>query len=197
MTEPAPAPPPGPGVVPPFAAPPVEGRNSRLWVGLGIGGAFALLCCGGGIAALIALTVASGEAFNEQARVVIGDYLDAVEKREYGDAYDMLCEREQQAESRSQFEARVATEPRISSYQVGEFNTASGDYRRAGRRHLRRRWHRHPAGQPRPEQRHRPVRGLRGRGVISGAAARPVTVRLVVALCLCSFSVVPADRQPA
>ena len=41
----------------------------------------------------------------------------------------MLCEREQQAESRSQFEARVAAEPRISSYQVGEFNTASGDYR--------------------------------------------------------------------
>jgi hypothetical protein len=129
MTEPAPAPPPGPGVVPPFAAPPVEGRNSRLWVGLGIGGAFALLCCGGGIAALIALTVASEEAFNEQARVVIGDYLDAVEEREYGDAYDMLCEREQQAESRSQFEARVSAEPRISSYRVGEFSTTSNDLR--------------------------------------------------------------------
>jgi hypothetical protein len=132
MTEPAavgaPAPPPGPGVVPPFAAPPVEGRNSRLWLGLGIGGAVALLCCGGGIAALIALTVASQEAFNEQAKVVIGDYLDAVEEREFGEAYDMLCEREQSAESRSQFEARISAEPRISSYRVGELDLESSDY---------------------------------------------------------------------
>lgn len=123
MTEPAavgtPAPPPGPGVVPPFAAPPVEGRSSRLWVGLGVGGAIALLCCGGGVAALIGFGVVSQRAFDEQARTVIGAYLDAVNEGEYGQAYAMLCEQEQDDESRADFERRVAGEPRIASYEVG------------------------------------------------------------------------------
>jgi hypothetical protein len=131
MTEPAavgtPAPPPGPGVVPPFAAPPVEGRTSRIWVGLGVGGAIGLVCCGGGVAALIAFGFASQEAFDEQARVVVGDYLDAVRDREYGRAYGMLCEQEQDAESRAAFERRIAAEPPISSYQVGSLTFGASD----------------------------------------------------------------------
>jgi hypothetical protein len=129
MTEPAvvgtPAPPPGPGVVPPFAAPPVEGRNARLWLGLGVGGAIALLCCGGGIAALIAFGLTSQEAFNEQAQVVVGDYLDAINDGEYAEAYDMLCESEQRAVTRTEFEEQVESQPRISSYDVGDLNLTS------------------------------------------------------------------------
>ena len=44
-----PAPPPGPGAAPPFAAPPTDKNKRGLWIGLGVGGLVLLLCCVGGI----------------------------------------------------------------------------------------------------------------------------------------------------
>jgi hypothetical protein len=122
MTDPAPpAPPPrGPGVVPPFAAPPSEGRSSRMWLGLGVAGIAVVLCCGGGLAAVVGLLVAGTRALDEQAEIVITDYLEAISDEEYGEAYDLLCPDLQQRESLGAFERRVAAQPQISAFQVGD-----------------------------------------------------------------------------
>jgi hypothetical protein len=113
-------PPPGPGTAPPFAAPPIEGRTARLWLGLGAAALAVVLFCGGGTAAIVGLYVVSQQALAEQSRSVISEYLDAVGKDEYGKAYDLLCERLRRQESARTFEQRVRAEPEIRGYRVGE-----------------------------------------------------------------------------
>ena len=115
-----PAPPPGPGVQPPFPAPPSEGRTVRLWLGLGAAALAVLLCCGGGSVALVGLFVVGTEAVNEQSRAVVGDYFEAVSRGQYGRAYAMLCDGAKKRESAQAFEGRVAAEPDIDSYEVGD-----------------------------------------------------------------------------
>lgn len=119
-----PNPPAGPGVAPPFAAPPVEGRRTRLWLGLGAGALALTLCCGGGGAAVLGLLVVGAEAIDEQGRTVSTNYYQALVEREYGAAYDQLCARVRQQESRRGFERRAASGPQVNSFQVGELNQA-------------------------------------------------------------------------
>jgi hypothetical protein len=107
-------------VVPPFAAPPIEGRGARVWLGLGAGALALLLCCGGGGAALVGLVVSNVQAIEEQGRAVTDDYYRGLVERKYGQSYDALCDDAQRRESRAEFERRVSAEPRIASYRVGE-----------------------------------------------------------------------------
>lgn len=115
-----PAPPAGPGVAPPFPAPPVEGRTFRLWLGLGVAALAVVLCCGGGAFAFAGLLVTSAQAMNEQAQAVVGDYFEAVRDRQYGKAYQLLCDDARRRESPAEFEQRVAAGPDISAYRVGD-----------------------------------------------------------------------------
>ncbi|SNT39690.1 hypothetical protein SAMN05421812_105285 [Asanoa hainanensis] len=126
LAEP-PVPPQGPGVVPPFAAPPTEGRTKRLWWGLGAAGAFAVLCCGGGVASLAGLTVVGVRAIEEQARVVVTDYVEALQHAEYGQAYALLCDAQQRAQSPSDFAATESLAPRIDRFQVQSIKTGTTD----------------------------------------------------------------------
>ena len=121
------APPQGPGVVLPFPAPPTEGRRMRIGWGLGIGAAVVLLICGGGLAAMIGLGVVMTQALNEQARVVIGDYLDDLNARRYAEAYDSLCDQTKSQVSEAEFTSDQADQEPIRSYRVGEINLASVD----------------------------------------------------------------------
>ncbi|MBQ0980397.1 MULTISPECIES: hypothetical protein [Micromonospora] len=121
----APAPPPGPGVAPPFAAPPTEGRRTRLWIGLGVGALAVVLCCGGGGTAVVGLAVSGVQAIREQARTVTGDYYQALVERDYGRAYEQLCDDAQRRESRPEFERRASAEPQVSAFRVGEVDTTS------------------------------------------------------------------------
>jgi hypothetical protein len=121
----APAPPPGPGVAPPFAAPPTEGRRTRLWIGLGVGALAVVLCCGGGGTAVVGLAVSGVQAIREQARTVTGDYYQALIERDYGRAYEQLCDDAQRRESRPEFERRASAEPQVSAFRVGEVDTTS------------------------------------------------------------------------
>jgi hypothetical protein len=113
-----PPPPPGPGVVPPFAAPPTEGRTMRLWLGLGAAGLAVLLCCGGGVAAFTGLGIFGVQALDERARVAATDYVTALERTEYAQAYSLLCEDQQARQTASDFAREQARAPRISSFQV-------------------------------------------------------------------------------
>ena len=129
MTE-APAvpdPPQGPGVVPPFPAPPTEGRRFRIGLGVGIGALVALLVCGGGVAALIGFTTVAGRALNEQADVVIGAYLDDLKARRWAEAYDSLCAETRSTTSRAEFTAQAAAEEPIRDYVVGDLPLTSVD----------------------------------------------------------------------
>jgi hypothetical protein len=117
MTD-IPAPPAGPGVQPPFAAPPSEGRTARVWLGLGVAGLAAVLCCGGGIAALVGLVVTGTAAINERAHTAVADYLQAVGAERYDQAYRMLCDELRDSESLSEFRAQVAGAPRVSEYEL-------------------------------------------------------------------------------
>jgi hypothetical protein len=114
-----PPPPQGPGVHPPFPAPPVEGRGRRVGLGLGLGAGVLLLVCGGGAAAAVGLTRVMGNALNEQAQVVVSDYLDALRDREWSQAYDQLCDQARQTETESQFTSRVSTQQLITAWDVG------------------------------------------------------------------------------
>ena len=114
-----PPPPQGPGVFPPFPAPPVEGRGRRLGLGLGLGAGVLVLVCGAGVAAAAGLTRVMSSALNEQAEVVVGDYLEALRDREWSQAYDQLCPQAKQQETEAQFTSRVSTQEAITSWDVG------------------------------------------------------------------------------
>jgi hypothetical protein len=113
-------PPPGPGVQPPFAAAPIEGRNARLWLTLGIAGAVAVLCAGVAAVAFGGLLVTGVSAANERAHRAVGDYLDAVLAADWERAHGLRCERDRGEEPLAAFTRRVSGQPRIDSYEMGE-----------------------------------------------------------------------------
>jgi hypothetical protein len=122
-----PPPPRGPGVYPPFPAPPTEGRNRRVGIGLGIGGGVLLLACGGGIATVFVLVTVTSRALNEQVHVVVREYLDDVRAKRYNEAYDEQCQEAKDRESRAEFAGRVAEDEPIASYRIGDISLASLD----------------------------------------------------------------------
>jgi hypothetical protein len=111
--------------VPPFAAPPTEGRTTRLWLGLGAAGLFVLLCCGGGIASIAGLGIFGVRAIDEQARVVVTDYVEALERAEYGEAYALLCDDRQRQQTPDDFAAMESLAPRIDSFRVRSAQTTT------------------------------------------------------------------------
>ena len=117
--QPPPPPPQGPGVIPPFPAPPVEGRGRRVGLGLSLGAGVLVLVCGAGVAAAVGLTRVMTSALNEQAEVVVGDYLEALRDREWSRAYDQLCDQAQGQETESEFTSRVSTTEAITSWDIG------------------------------------------------------------------------------
>jgi hypothetical protein len=109
-------------VQPPFVAAPIEGRNARRWLGVGLAGAVLAMCCGMGVVAVGGLVIAAIPALNERAQAAVGDYLDALVAGDWEQAYELRCEEDQQAESLAEFTRRVSEPPRIESYELGEIN---------------------------------------------------------------------------
>ena len=126
MTE-APAPPQGPGVLTPFPAPPTEGRRIRIGWGLGIGAAVLVLVCGGGLAAVAGLIAVAGRALNEQAEVVVSDYLGDVKAKRYAEAYDSLCDDTKAQLTEAQYTSQQAGRQPIQKFSVGTLDLASVD----------------------------------------------------------------------
>lgn len=122
----APAPPQGPGVYPPFPAPPVEGKGKRIGLGIGIAIGVVVLVCGGGTAALIGVGVSMSGSYQEKAHAAVGGYLNALRDRRYDDAYDYLCDDTQRDESPAEFRSRVTSEPTITTYTMGRFDLVDG-----------------------------------------------------------------------
>jgi hypothetical protein len=123
----APDPPRGPGVHPPFPAPPVEGRGLRIGMGLGIGAGVALLVCGGGVAAVIGLATTMTGALNEQATTVIDHYFDAIEAKKFDAAYGMQCASEQQRMTQSEFISSEEAATPIQKHDIGHLDLTNVD----------------------------------------------------------------------
>ena len=119
-----PAPPRGPGVQPPFPAPPIEGRGRRIGWGLGIGGGVLLLIVGGGLALVIGLGTAMTKAYDEGAHKAVSTYLDALHARRYDQAYGLLCQQAKDDETPAEFRNRVSAMEPIANYQLGETDFA-------------------------------------------------------------------------
>jgi hypothetical protein len=114
-----PAPPQGPGVAPPFAAPPRDRDNKRLWIGLGVSGLVIVLCCVGGILGIGVIASGSEDLVRGQASSVVRTYLEALQEQSYADAYDQLCDKITQNLSRRDFEVQVGR-PAVTGYTIGE-----------------------------------------------------------------------------
>jgi hypothetical protein len=119
MSEPVgvPAPPPGPGVTTPFAAPPRDRDNKGLFIGLGIGGLVIVLCCVGGILGFGLLSSGSDSLVRGQASAVVEAYLQDLVDENYPDAYGQLCSQVTEKITESDFSRRVRS-PHLQSFQV-------------------------------------------------------------------------------
>jgi hypothetical protein len=117
-TAAVPPPPPGPGVRPPFIAPPTDGLRRRrgMAIGLAAGAAvLAVLACVGGIGSLFYFGT---KVVVQQQQKAVTEYLTAVQVGDYEAAYDMLCPAEQERISRPTFIAGQSIQRRISSFTV-------------------------------------------------------------------------------
>src|SRR5689334_13140130 len=87
-----PQPPPGPGVQPPFVAPPTDGtRRRRGWaIGLSIGAVVAI--CALGVAALVGLGFLLVRVVQDEAKATVVSYLSALRDKDYETAYGLLCD---------------------------------------------------------------------------------------------------------
>lgn len=126
MSEPLGQVPRGPGVQPPFLAPPTEGRSARRWLAAGIAAGLLALCCGTGGVAVGGLLFTMIPALNEQAQAAVGDYLDALADQRWQRAYQLRCEADQEVESLESFTDRVSQPPHVQSYELGDLNLLTG-----------------------------------------------------------------------
>jgi hypothetical protein len=93
VTQPAAtAPPQGPGARPPFAAAPTEGATARIWWAVGTAALALLLCGGGGLAVFIGMIVTGIRAVQDQTHQTVTRYVQALERGEFKNAYDLACE---------------------------------------------------------------------------------------------------------
>jgi hypothetical protein len=133
-----PAPPPGPGAAPPFAAPPADRNKRGLWMGLVVGGVLLVVCCVGGVFGIGVLLVSSTEQARREATATVERYLNAVIAQEWEQAHQELCSRlaarvspsELAAEERRQpFTQYILDEPTLSESVdvLAHLNTRSGE----------------------------------------------------------------------
>ena len=123
MTQPLPtAPPRGPGARPPFVAAPAEGANARLWWAIGTAALALLLCGGGGLAVFIGMIVTGVRAVQDQTHQAVTRYVQALERGQFNDAYNLACAEVRQRYDINQF--RNLEHDAISStgFSVGDLD---------------------------------------------------------------------------
>jgi hypothetical protein len=113
-----PEPPPGPGVTPPFTAPPADRNRRGLWIGLGAGALVLIICCVGGVFGFGLLAVNTGKQLEANATEVVRGYLNALENRDYDRAYSYLCPSLTNRTTASEFADQQRARPRPIDYRL-------------------------------------------------------------------------------
>ena len=114
-----PPPPAGPGVQAPFATPPTERDRKRLWIGLGVGAALLVVCCGGGAFGFGALLVNRAGALRTEAVAVVRQYLNDLRAESYSSAYRLLCSDLRNNMNQAEFTSREHDRPRVVQFAIG------------------------------------------------------------------------------
>ncbi|MBA3490176.1 MAG: hypothetical protein H0T78_11690 [Longispora sp.] len=115
--------PPGPGVRPPFAAPPTQRDQRRIWLGIAAAVTAFALCCGGGIASCVGIGVWLGVEQQAESRSAVTRYLDPLVDGQYSKAYEQQCSTLRDQETSEEYAARVSDRPRLQSYEIGTIAT--------------------------------------------------------------------------
>lgn len=123
MSLPPPPPPAGPGVHPPFPAPPVEGRGKRVGTSLGIAAGVLVLVCGAGSIAGFGFLTSFSRALDEQAESVVSRYLEDLQDRDFDGAYQQLCQDARDSETQADYIERMSDTEPFESYTVGDLST--------------------------------------------------------------------------
>lgn len=135
-------PPAGPGVVPPFAAPPTDRDNKRIWIGLGVSALVLVLCCVGGVVGAVVLAEATSQRAETMAKSTVTEYLEALRHDAYRTAFDLRCDALKRREDLQRFSTRMRQNP-VTNFEVEGMVTDSSelevsatvDYERLGRTH--------------------------------------------------------------
>ena len=129
-TEPGPpAPPQGPGVIVPFAAPPRDEDKTRTVVAIVIAVVIAVVLCGGGVVGVGAVVMSAGNAQVDLARDTASGFLDDIVATDYRAAYRSVCESGRHELSEEDF-TDIWSGLGITSYRLGEVKAGdSGELR--------------------------------------------------------------------
>jgi hypothetical protein len=119
-----PALPPGPGVTPPFAAPPTDRDSRTIWIRVGVSSLLLFLACIGGGVGIGVVVAGVSRQLTVQAKAVVNEYLGALRSEEYRHAYDLLCQSTTDRTSLAAFTAREQQRP-VTAYQVHGVRTES------------------------------------------------------------------------
>jgi len=115
-----PPPPPGPGVQPPFVAPPIDGVRQRRWLGLGLAAGVVVVLCVGAVVGIGALGIFGQQMVAERSQAAVSDYLTQLQRREFDKAWNLLCPAEKRRVNTTSFERLWQARPQISTFTVGE-----------------------------------------------------------------------------
>src|SRR5262245_11351369 len=113
----APPPPPGPGVQPPFVAPPTEGTSRRRWIAAGISAGVAVLLCAAGVVGIIGIGVLLYQYARDQAEANVTAYLTALQHDDFEEAYRLQCDRLRATTTRAQFQRAQEQAGQITSFE--------------------------------------------------------------------------------
>jgi hypothetical protein len=115
-----PPPPAGPGVQPPFVAPPTDGTRRRRWIGVSVAAGAVVLLCLGGAGAFAAVLGLGAKAVMDEARQSVTLYLNDLRDGQFGHAWSRLCPAQQQRISSAEFIQDEAAKPRIQRFELGQ-----------------------------------------------------------------------------
>ena len=114
-----PPPPPGPGVQPPFVAPPTDGVVRRRWIGVWIAGALGVVLLLGGLLGYGALSVFGQQMIVDRSTTAVTEYLTAIRNGDYHKAFGGLCPAVRHSLDESTFADRLAQRAAVVSFTVG------------------------------------------------------------------------------
>jgi hypothetical protein len=126
VDEVPPPPPRGPGALAPFASPPRDRDLRVLWWGLGIGATVLVLCCVGGVVAIVFSIPYLNSIARTQVSAVVEEYLTDLKGERYPDARRLLCVSEQRTHTLGWFEDHYGSSP-VGDFTVNADDVSFGD----------------------------------------------------------------------
>ncbi|MGH3748513.1 MAG: hypothetical protein ACRDT8_14085 [Micromonosporaceae bacterium] len=131
-SEPPPTPPPGgatppgPGVRPPFAAPPVRKQGGKLALALVLGSVGAVVCLIAAAAIFGGVMYQAFQDTDQEAKAAVSQYLDALRDQSYRDAYQLTCRAHRKEVPEAEYVANRRESAPLRDYRLGTIQAPAG-----------------------------------------------------------------------